>query len=416
MFVGDTNDGDTVGTIPISRDNIERHLRLQGGINFGNRVFLSAVEQFLTKPDIVLDIRPIEDVTPKEASEEYDYIVAAFANIFHLNSNVFFEHYIKWIKQLTIPFFVIGCGIQCKEVQDLDIMKKNIGNSVADFVYAIENSGGKICTRGYITKEFLDMCCKNEAVATGCPSFYRRGAEPIEKKIVEANDFSVAFTSFDYPKKWLRSQMDKYFKSKVVDQQYIISELLRNSSVKKKLDELSTKYGRDLVEYYLNGNVYTPVEVPCWKEELSKFHYSYGSRLHGCSMALYAGIPAKLMCVDLRCKEVADFFGIPSIDKYDSNIDLFEDFNYLDMSVFNEKKKKGYKVFKEFIESNGISHDIDDIQSYEKKIGTLQFEDIEIFSVDDFELAVRYFNSVEYLINTSCFVKYLNKFIRRLRK
>lgn len=416
LLIFDINDADTVGSFPANREKLRKHVRINGGINIGNRVFATAVEQYLTKPDIYLDIEPIANVSPDFVSDKYDYVIAPFANIFHVNSDEYFKKYIKWIEGLKIPFFVLGCGVQCKNLDELSIMKKNIGDSVAHFVSAIERTGGKIATRGHITKEFLDSCCTNSAIATGCPSFYRNGSHKIIKRDIEISDFSVAFTSFDYPRNWLKKQLEKYSKSQIIDQQYVFSEFFKTDSIEEMIDELSSKYGNEFIRYYLNDKIYTPADIPCWKEKLSGFSYSYGSRLHGCSMALFAGVPSKLMCVDLRCKEVADYFGIPSINKYSDSIDLFEDYNSLDMNTFNLKREEGFKIFKNFIESNGISYEIEDLSYYDNKISSIDYKDITLLSNAEIEKACLYYNSLSYRLKNNYISKNIKKVYRRVRK
>ena len=342
LFNSDIRDADCACYIPTDKSKLSNHVLKYNGINVGNKVFNTAVLQYLTKPDIDLDLLPIGSMSPEEASEKYDYVVAAYANIFHPYTDEYFVNKTKWIQKLKIPFYVIGCGIQCNSMDQLKTMKKNIGNSVAEFVDAIEKSGGSIATRGYVTKEFLDDCCNNKAVATGCPSFYRHGREfVLEKKKARREDFRVAFTSYDYPKKWIKEQLAKYPKSGFVDQQYIFSEYFSHENIELYLNSLYEKYGKDIIEYYLSGKIYSPIDIPCWEEHLNQYTYSFGSRLHGCSMSLFAHTPAKLVCIDLRCKEVADYFGIPTIGEYNTDIDLYDDYMALDLDPFNKKYQHG---------------------------------------------------------------------------
>jgi hypothetical protein len=408
------------GSVPNDAERVRRHVIKNNGINMGNRVFATAVERYLTKDDIELTICPIFQLDPKSVSEEYDYVVSPYANIFRIDFNDYLERWANWINQLTIPFFVIGCGVQCQTYSQLNELKKKIGDKTAFFVSAVEKTGGGIATRGYITKEFLDLCCDNNAVATGCPAFYMRGStHRLEKKDLNKDEFSVAFTSFDYPEKWLKREMSLYQNSIIVDQALFFSSKYLTSNVIELLDRLTLYYGKGYVKALLDGKIYAPADIECWANGLSNCSYAYGSRIHGSIMSLYAGVPVKLVCVDLRTKELADYIGMPSADYYDKNLDLFEDYCRLDLDKFNARYQEGYNTFKHFMESNGITHDLDDDEAWKKKISKIQFRDIPMFTADEEKECIRYFNSVQYNIKSTksirTFTKACNKVKRTLK-
>jgi hypothetical protein len=416
LYNHNLKDADTVGSVPVNVDMMKTHVRINNGINVGNRVFASATEQYLTKEDISLDILPCLDMDPVEASEKYDYVIASFANIFNVVTDSFLERMSKWIAQLSIPFFVVGCGIQSRNYEELKTLNKRIGKNTASFVASVEGSGGKIATRGYITKEFLDNCLKNDAVATGCPGLYRRGSTfRLERKNITRDDFSVAFTSWDYPIHWLRKELQEYPKSIIVDQQEFFSRRYKYDNIINVVDSFGMDLGSEYIKQLLAGRVYAPADISCWAERLSKCTYAFGGRLHGSIMALYAGIPAKLYCKDLRCKEVADFIGMPAIDKYDSGIDLYNDYYQTDIDLFNKKYKEGYEIFKQFMEGNGITYDLDDHSAWNKKVDGRSFKDINMLEIEEQEVIRRYYGSGLYYLRNNTIAHFIKKASRRIK-
>lgn len=379
---------DVLGTKPASLEWVTEHVKQNNGLNVGNKVFVSACEQYLTKPDIEYECHAFYQLNPEVAKDKYDYIVAPLANIFNYSGLDFLSKLSDWIRMVRKPVYVLGCGIQCTEDNEIFELKKNIGDVTACLIDNIYQNGGAVATRGYLTKEYLDLCLKNEAVVTGCPSLYRNGSKhKLYRADVSKEDFSVAFTSTDMPVKIYDDCIKRYKSTKIFDQGIIAGLYLSMENAEQFVNELEMQYGSTLLKYMVGDYMVYPYDIPVWQNELRNHHFAIGSRIHGCITAMQASVPTKVITIDSRVRELAEFIGLPRTnDVLQLKADLYDEYNQLDFGEFNRKYKDGFQVFSDFMESNKISHDIDDKSLWEEKMQQMIWNKVVLFDSEDIEL------------------------------
>lgn len=93
-----------------------------------------------------------------------------------------------------------------------------------------------------------------------------------------------------------------------------------------------------------------------WIKSLKQDDFSMGSRFHGNIAAILAGIPTLMVNVDNRMKGMNEFYGIPSIDIHDFDIEKpIEYYRELaDYSRFNKRYAAAYDNFVDYCEKNGV--------------------------------------------------------------
>lgn len=402
LLLADSRVADGDGLTPCTREKLRQHIIKENGINMGNKVYVTAVEQYLTKPDIVYECKSQREISPIEAAEKFDMVVAPFADIFSIGGMQVLEELAGWIRQCRVPFFVLGCGVGCEKYEDVKDLAKKTGTTVCKLLDAIYENGGEVATRGWITKAFLDLCMQNTAVATGCPSFYRTGENCIiENPAVSRQEFSVAFNSCDYPDELICNTMRNYPKSKLIDQELFISEYFRYEG--KKIEvlgyEILRKYGINILKYFSEGRVFPAIDIPTWQKELKKYSFSYGSRIHGTVTALHAGIPMKMICKVPRTKEMAEYLGIPYSESYPENIDLYEEYSGLDFSELKRKYTEGFHIFKKFLEEHKISYNPEDNSYWRSKMEEQAWEDFEVWSKEELDILQKQIGKKAYMIH-----------------
>ena len=88
--------------------------------------------------------------------------------------------------------------------------------------------------------------------------------------------------------------------------------------------------------------------------------FSLGTRIHGNIMAVLSGIPALIVNVDSRVKEMAEFYDIPNIEycdvikQIDKKEDLYKLYEKTDYTEFNQEYKEKYNAFNDFMIKKGI--------------------------------------------------------------
>lgn len=360
---------------PVNYHSFEHDWIVQHGGNAGNKLYNTAVEQYLTKPDVEYSYYTNEE--PIEAiNEQYDMAVYATANLFNANPAVIslLEQVTETIEQFKIPVYILGCGLQCAGYDEIASLAETIREPVERFLRAVYRTGGELALRGYATKELLDKIMPNTAVVTGCPSFYQRGRNlHIGNEKVSEDHFKPAINgNLKYLRKiGMLSQFEKYDNSVYMDQDEFAKILYFNSRDKDDtVVELVRKRTIMAPKLLAERRVQLIYDVPVWLEYFKEENISFscGSRIHGNIAATLAGVPAKVIYRDARTRELAEFFELPNSASYGESKSLYETYLETDYTKFNQNFGKKFDVFEQFLIRYGISHDLDDRTLFEQKL------------------------------------------------
>lgn len=334
--------------------------------NFANQLWLQGLVSEITTQGVKYDFLT-EDMTIEKINASYDCMIKPCANIFSTAFASTMESLASKFEKIKIPIYVISCGIQIDEENQMDELIHQIGKTASRFIESVYQAGGEFCLRGYSTKKFFDKLGFPSAVVTGCPSLYQKGRNlQVIKKEVPKSEFKAVIngqnyllnTSFyhhifrDFPDSIFIDQ-DHYFEYLYHDG-YISQESLKLTSVIRQIKDRGY-LGLDLVS---SGRLLLFADMPDWMEFLrnSDFAFSFGARIHGNIMSILSGIPAMVHPCDCRTKEMAEFFDIPYItnDELKKCRDLYDIYEKLDYSIFNAKFQKKYDFFEKFLIDHGI--------------------------------------------------------------
>ena len=359
---------------PVNYDTFEEEWIRQNGGNAGNKLFNTAIEQYLTKDDIEYSYYTGSE-SVNEINEKYDLAIFTTANIFNAHPRIRKELdvFAETISQFKIPVYILGCGLQCASYDEIGSLAQEIGESAGAFMKAIYRTGGELAVRGYATKEFLDKVMPNTAVVTGCPSFYQKGsAIGISNDKVSEEQFKPAINgNLKYLKQIGMLQVfEQYADSIYMDQDEFAEVLYFHSKKKSSMAELVRKKTLCGVKLLAQDRVRLFYDVPVW---LSFFrgqgiNFSCGSRIHGNIAATLAGIPAVVIYRDARTRELAEFFELPNQADYNRHKSLYEMYLEADYTAFNRNFTRKFQAFEHFMVSYGISHDLDDRSLFEKRM------------------------------------------------
>ena len=334
--------------------------------NYGNKVWLQALVSELTTSEVQYKFWNPE-MSYEYINSEFDCIIKPSANIF---STLFVESLDKLadvFSNFKIPIYIIACGIQLDRYEEMDDVIKAIKKPATKFIDAVYSSGGEFALRGNITKEFFDKLGFSSAVVTGCPSIFQMGRDlKIEKKNVKKVDFKAVINGQNYlmSTPFYMNIFDKYKGSIFIDQDHYYDYLYNpdffNSgsfTVKDMIRRVKDKgyLGLELVS---SNRLLLFADVPNWMMYLMNENYafSFGARIHGNIMSILSGIPAMVHCCDCRTLEMAEYFDIPHIE--DAQLvqkkDLYEIYEELDYSKFNNTFKDKFDFFQKFFVEHGL--------------------------------------------------------------
>lgn len=369
------NDLDRNIMLPVSYKDFQQEWKRQNGGNAGNKLFISAVEQYVCQDSI--EYGYMDEKTPDELNQDYDLAVLPLANILNANKGVLhqLEGYTELIKKLKIPVYVIGIGLQADYYDEISILAEEIQVPVKNFLSAIYEKGGELALRGYATKELLDKIMPNTAVVTGCPSMYQMGPNlKIDLKKVAKEDFIPAINgNLTYLEKInMLNCFEKYQDSIYFDQDEF-AELMYFNNKSSKIDFvqmlrlLNSKTYLGL-QLFCKNRIKLIYDIPVWMQYLKNFTYSCGSRIHGNIIAILAGIPATVIVRDARTRELAEYFAIPIYScGRDNRKDIYELYLEADYSKFNKTFEEKYNLFEAFLRTHGIIDSIRDNTMFQSK-------------------------------------------------
>jgi hypothetical protein len=95
-----------------------------------------------------------------------------------------------------------------------------------------------------------------------------------------------------------------------------------------------------------------------WIQYLSRFDFSFGTRIHGNIAALLAGTPAHVLAHDSRTLELARFYDIPHTQMHDVTpaTDAAELYAESDYSAFNAGLPGRFAHFASYLQAHGLQH------------------------------------------------------------
>ncbi len=376
LLLYDNHDLDRQVLRPVDYSTFEEAWIKQGFGNAGNKLYNTAVEQYLTKEDITYSYYTGEE-TAEEINDRYDMAIFTTANIFNANPYVTpeLEEFASAISKFKIPVYILGCGLQCARYDEIGVLANAIKEPTTKFLKAVYQTGGELALRGYATKEFLDKVMPNNtAVVTGCPSFYQRGSGlRISNEKVSETEFRPSINgNLKYLKQIGMLQVFEEYQNSVYVDQDELAHVLYFYHARKYRNTLELVRKRTLcgVKLLAEDRVRLFYDVPVW---LSWFReqnitFSCGSRIHGNIAATLAQVPAMVVYRDARTRELAEFFELPNQSGFDKRKSLYEVYLETDYTKFNQNFADKFKNFEKFVISHGISHDLEDRSLFESKM------------------------------------------------
>ena len=380
-------------------DNQSLYVQVQnmfGGIcpNWGNKLWFQGLYSEISTADNEISFRQNESLD--EINDNYDLIIYPMANFFsqeHVQAMVSLS---KVFEKIKIPVYILACGAQAESYEDLDKLVKQIGDPAKQFISAIYSTGGEFALRGNFTKEFFTRLGFSTAVVTGCPSLYQMGPDfqvdgPIKgstpTKIIVNGKIKYFEKIFKFSPESIYIDQDLYF-NPLFQPNYLIeqgqSSFLRSAAIFEYL------YGTCAAELIATNRIIMIPDMGPWFSYLKYhgFQYSIGSRIHGNIMSILCNIPATVVAIDTRTKEIADFFDIPYYDltqrkkkKYFSPEEIFELYHQANYEKFNKNFRSRYESYVDFLRQKGIAQHI----NYENKFFKDRSNFAEVSSINKYD-------------------------------
>jgi polysaccharide pyruvyl transferase len=346
-----------IGEDPISK------LAKTGG-NTGNQVIARGLLDRIVYDDISWDHR----IDPKEVHERFDMIVVAAANF--LFPKFDFGGMTDYIERADLPVAIVGLGAQSNNYDpNISLMP-----GTERFVKVIAERAVSIGVRGPYTQDVLARRGVFNVTVTGCPSYYmggpdgmkinRRPFDEIKRLSINASR-DVIVHSFDKDK--MRRLVQEIYglgiawKADFIAQseQSEIRLADRQARTEEALKEISTFLTGIApeadVRSWATDHVRVFFDVDDWLTAIGTYDFVFGSRFHGCMVALQRGVAALVICHDTRTEDMCRFLGLPFVSIIDlDRIEPKSIYDRIDFAAVTRRYHQLYPRYLEFLTRNNL--------------------------------------------------------------
>ncbi|MBC3757744.1 polysaccharide pyruvyl transferase family protein [Hyunsoonleella sp. SJ7] len=289
----------------------------------------------------------IDDFTEVETYKKtYDLCIIAFAT--HVTDWRDVSVYTNFVKKLGIKTIAFSLGIQ--DYASASFIINSVHSSLKELLVYVIKSSGYIGVRGPHTASVLIKSGfkPEEIVRIGCPTLF----SPLRRdlRIIKKEKFSKPLIVYHRTMAGLNKLLiggadllgqdflDEVVFDALVPPEQIVkkTELEHYKNLENGIFALDKIKERGIFLKTFNE----------WFDEIKKYDFVLGARLHGCIAALIQGIPAVMIARDIRVQEIAEFYKIPYI-KYEEvgNMTIEDIYNMVDFTEFNKLYKHRFDNF-----------------------------------------------------------------------
>lgn len=300
------------------------------GMNSGNLLFQYAVFKSIRDDKIVVgeDIPWSVDLVRATCR----VLVVPSANFIREDFDL--TEYVDFLVSCNLPVLFLGIGVQADSYDDVDL---NLHPSIYSLINFIADQGIDVGVRGEFTASFLKKNGIKNITVIGCPSNFINTDSLLHEKLTAkwAGESTSVSVTGDEP--WPKSKKKLIAERKVFDLAYsnggvyvqqsvapFVSVLRMNNpysgySVREGLaDSIRDSIAPDLssIEFrrFLASSVRIYISVEQWLEDMSRFDFSVGLRMHGNMVPHQSGCPAVWITHDARTRELVETMSLPSLD------------------------------------------------------------------------------------------------------
>jgi polysaccharide pyruvyl transferase len=335
------------------------------GGNTGNQLIARGLLDRIVYDDISWDHR----IDPKAVHERFDMIVVAAANFLFPKFDL--GGMADYIERADLPVAIVGLGAQSSNYDpNISLMP-----GTERFVKVIAERAVSIGVRGPYTQEVLARRGVHNVMVTGCPSYYMGGPGGISIKprpFAEIKRLSINASrdvivhSFDKDK--MRELVQDIYSTGVAWKADFIAQSEQSEirladkqtkaaedSMKELSAFLADKIPEADVRNWASDHVRVFFDVDEWFSVIQTYDFVFGSRFHGCMIALQRGVPAIVICHDTRTEDMCRFLGMPFVSIVDlKRIDVGELYAMVDAPKLNARYAELYPIYCNFLKLNRL--------------------------------------------------------------
>lgn len=302
-------------------------------------------------------------------------------------ADMFSENWIWYVKSLTslirklrIPCIVPCVGARCLP-DGVSPKSAPFAKDVVSFVAAVLDKSSAIGVRGETTARFLSglgFVRDRHFKVLGCPTAYARGKQlPVRPLKPDLSSGSCAFSlNVRAPESdwfFVDAMAGRFGRSTFVSQDVreFYCFMFTNGRWAPSVFDENPAYKRLLTEYARQDRMRFFLNRKPWSDFLSQTDFSIGQRIHGALLAILQGTPAVVVPFESRTRELAEFHGIPIVERTDRAGDPARILGELDYSSIQARQNENFPRYLRFFAENGIKTIFDD-ETSDRKVFPLE--------------------------------------------
>jgi hypothetical protein len=261
--------------------------------------------------------------TYEKLNQSFDLCLFASANLLRPGYSASTESHV--FERLNMPIVVMGIGIQKKEK-----LKDELPEGTRRFLNVLKKKESFFLTRGHFTAEFLKEEGMKYVRPTGCPSLYY-APDAMKKSLSRLADPSLADAQKIALGGYLGSVPDTIVDAHVLlnkdtTASYVIQDeiIVYNMNIPGEdsapaYDQAASRITAPMEykhseKWQRNCEFLAFIDTHKWRSWVSGQDFCFGRRFHGSIIGMQSGIPALMIAVDDRMREMLDFVGFPHIE------------------------------------------------------------------------------------------------------
>jgi hypothetical protein len=320
------------------------------GMNSGNLLFQYAVCKSIKDDVLIVG----EDIAWDSSliREKCRALIVPSANFIREDFDL--TDYVKFLESCGLPVLFVGLGVQADSYDHLDL---NLHPSIHRLMALIAEQNIGVGVRGEFTANFLNKHGVNNVSVIGCPSNFINTDMKLHEKLMKKwqSDVFCITTTGDEP--WPKNKEKQIAERKLFSMAYEMRgiyvqqsvapfvEVLRmnnpysNVDIRPELPKLLQEaIAPDIAlsdfRRFFSSSTRLYISIEQWLEEMSRFDFSIGLRLHGNMVPHQVACPSVWVTHDARTKELTETMALPNLS--------VEEFN----------KMSGYLDVKKYVDPN----------------------------------------------------------------
>ena len=342
--------------------------------NTGNMVHQAAAQKIIGEFDHYNMDSYLLDEQVEEIEASNSHLVVVLANDIRIGTDatpLARLHDIRYnnISRIDLPVLVLGLGAQAPS--DFPSSEEiSIPSETRRLLRLLSERSLSVAVRGERTADIMSRIGIDNVTVTGCQSAFSNLSPHFPYNLTdmdrpECGRIALNSTYMDRECYLIRFAIEQGFdligQSHFREEDIFLNRPLGDEyTVSERKVFAGGIYSQETYEAYIRSHFRKFYDLDGWCDAIRGYRLMWGSRLHGCMLALQVGTPALWVTHDLRTEEVCQHHSLPYVNlKRAESFRHVDDIrNAMDYSIFVQRYPRNYAIMHDYLEHSGVQHQL----------------------------------------------------------